>query len=204
MLDSYDCFCYLIPFHYTQVYYYSGILFQFYLSAACLTCYGWYLGKNLMNYKWSHFLLLHIYLQILKIFLSHNTFLQCYQWKGVRAFQWNQMRWSSEFSCCCRQDLVLIDGVDFEKLHLESFQSGCPPGINIWGRSLPRKILCQAISLEYTGRYNVIYHTTSMDIKLRNSSHTIQKIPFVFGCHQVEVFRGLEIEMYRKEYFQCD
>ena len=36
-----------------------------------------------------------------------------------------------------------------------------------------------------------------MDIKLRNSSHTIQKIPFVFGCHQVEVFRGLEIEMYR-------
>ena len=43
-----------------------------------------------------------------------------------------------------------------------------------------------------------------MDIKLRNNSYTIQVIPFVFCCHPVEVFRGLEIEMYRKEYFQCD
>ena len=43
-----------------------------------------------------------------------------------------------------------------------------------------------------------------MNIKLRNRSHTIRKIPFLFGCHQVEVVRGLEIEMYRKEYFQCD
>ena len=38
-----------------------------------------------------------------------------------------------------------------------------------------------------------------MDRKLRNTSHTIQIIPFVFCCHQVEVFRGLEIEMYRME-----
>ena len=150
MLDSYDCFCYLIlyPFHYTQVYDYSEILFQFYLSAACLTYYGWYLGKKFINYKWSHYLLLYMLTNIEKILLSNNTFLQFYQWKGVRAFQWNQMHWSSEFSCCCKQDLVLIDGVDFEKPHQELFRSGCLRGINIWGRSLPRKISCQAILLE--------------------------------------------------------
>lgn len=149
MLDSYDCFCYLIlyPFHYTQVYYYSEILFQFYLSAACLTYYGWYLVKKIYRLQMIT-LITTVYAYKQKILLSNNTFLQFYQWKGVRAFQWNQMHWSSEFSCCCRQDLVLIDGVDFEKPHLELFQSGCPPGINIWGRSLPRKILCQAILLE--------------------------------------------------------